>query len=117
MINIAYENVFLIPMQTNTYHPRVLKLLERDHRSMVDFIWRCSPWDESRGCITIEKLFGYQLRAPKRLVLQVVNELGLFNAAIHPNQRRDHPWSLIYIAVNGVAPIQIALCSTPVNCF
>ena len=33
------------------------------------------PWDMPRGCVTVCKLFGYQLRAPRRLVLQVVNEL------------------------------------------
>lgn len=34
------------------------------------------PWDPvPRGCVTSCKLFGYQLRAPRRLVLQVVNEL------------------------------------------
>lgn len=35
------------------------------------------PWEPRmpRGCVTACKLFGYQLRAPRRLVLQVVNEL------------------------------------------
>lgn len=61
----------------------VFKLPKRNHRSIADFISTMLPLgDERRECITIEKLFGYQLHAPKRLVLQVVNELGLFNGYV-----------------------------------
>lgn len=69
-------------------------------RSSISFRG-CYPWDGSRGCVTIEKLFGYQLRAPKRLVLQVVNELGLFNGySFAREETGNHPWPLIYIAVS-----------------
>jgi len=71
--------------------PELWSIRRRNRRPLLGILLRQRhPWDVPRGCVTACKLFGYQLRAPRRLVLQVVNELRL--AAVSRAEFRNRFW-------------------------
>lgn len=80
--------------------------------TLVDFIWTMQPLGRITGVYNDREIVWLPVARSQKARFASRKRIRAFQRGHSSRDTgRDHPWSLIYIAVNGVALIQIGLCT------